>query len=65
MKTTIDIPDELLNDVMKLNGYKTKKKAIIDALSYYLKHMRIERLIAKGGTLENFMTQDDLRKMRE
>jgi len=65
MKTTIDIPNELLNNVMKLNGSKTKKKAIIEALSDYVQRKRIDELCALLGTCENFMTQEDLKKMRE
>ena len=65
MKTTIDIPDKLLKDVIKLNGAKTKNGAIIDALSDYVQRRKMQEVTKMFGTFKNFMTEDDLKKMRE
>lgn len=65
MKTTIDIPDKLLKDVIKLNGAKTKKDAIIQALSDYVQRRKMQGLTKLSGTFKDFMNEEDLKKMRE
>ena len=52
MKTTIDIPDELIEQAMKAANCKTKKAAIVAALSEYIKKMRIEEAIKMEGKLK-------------
>jgi Arc/MetJ family transcription regulator len=66
MKTTIDIPEKLMSEAIRLTGAKTKKQAILTAVE---KHNRLQRLAALNarirGTFKDFMTQDDLKIMRE
>lgn len=65
MKTTIDIPDSELREVMQNTGAKTKREAVLAAIVELNRRHRAKRVLARFGTLENFMTQDDLRRMRE
>ncbi len=65
MKTTVDIPDQELRDVMKNTKAKTKREAIVKAVAEFNRRERVERLIAKFGTMDGIMTQEDLKKMRE
>ncbi len=65
MKTTVDIPDKTLKDALKFSKAKTKREIIVWALDEYVRRERVERLIAKFGTMDGIMTQEDLRKMRE
>ena len=65
MKTTVDIPEKTLKDAIKFSKAKTKREIIVRALEEYVRRERVERLIAKFGTMDGIMTQDDLRKMRE
>ncbi|TAN41797.1 MAG: type II toxin-antitoxin system VapB family antitoxin [Nitrospirae bacterium] len=66
MRTTIDINEELINDVMKKAGVRTKKAAIVTALQDYLRHKKVEELKALVGNYETFdLTLDDLKKMRD
>ena len=65
MKTTIDIPDKELRQAMKFTGAKTKKDAIIFALKDFNKRQRLARLAKILGTFDDFMTQDELKIMRE
>jgi len=65
MKTTVDIPEKTLKDAIKFSKAKTKREIIVRALEEYVRRERGERLIAKFGTMDGIMTQDDLRKMRE
>jgi hypothetical protein len=65
MKTTIDIPDQELKDVMKNTRAKTKREAIVRAVAEFNRRERVERMIQKFGTMDGIMTQEELRKMRE
>lgn len=65
MRTTIDISEELIAEVMKKAGVRTKKDAIVTALKDYLKHKKVEELKGLIGNYESFdLTLDDLKKMR-
>jgi Arc/MetJ family transcription regulator len=65
MRTTIDIENDLIHEVMKKAGVKTKKDAIVTALRDYLRYKKIEELKGLIGNYEDFdLTLDDLKKMR-
>jgi Arc/MetJ family transcription regulator len=66
MRTTIEINEELISDVMKKAGVKTKKDAIVTALKDYLRHKKLEELKGLVGNYESFdLTLDDLKKLRD
>ena len=66
MKTTIDIPNGLLEEAMKSTGAKTKRDAVVKALEKFNRLQRLRDLNTKlKGTFVDFMTQDDLKAMRE
>ena len=65
MKTTLDIPENSILAVQKFYNIHTKRDAVIFALEEAAKRYKIEKLIEKLGTFEDFMTQDDLREMRD
>ena len=65
MKTSLDIPDEMLSDLLKFTKKSTKKDAIITAISEFNQRYRMQRLVRHAGKLKNLMTQDELRKMRQ
>jgi Arc/MetJ family transcription regulator len=65
MRTTIDIENDLIHEVMKKAGVKTKKDAIVTALRDYLRYKKIEELKGLIGNYEDFdLTLDNLKKMR-
>ena len=65
MRTTIDIENDLIHEVMKKAGVKTKKDAIVTALRDYLRYKKIEELKGLIGNYEDFdLTLNDLKKMR-
>ena len=65
MKTTIDIPDGILEEAMKLTGAKTKREAVVTAVERFNRLKRLEKLNARvRGRFRDFMTQADLRTMR-
>lgn len=52
MRTTINLPDDLLTEAIKLSKEKTRTATIIAALREYIRARRVERLIARRGRLE-------------
>jgi len=66
MKTTIDIPDRILNEVMRYTRAKTKRDAVVTALEKFNRMQRLRELNEKlKGKFTDFMTQEDLKVMRE
>ncbi|MEJ6648794.1 MAG: type II toxin-antitoxin system VapB family antitoxin [Akkermansiaceae bacterium] len=47
MKTTIDIPDDLLTGLMEYTGAKTKRDAVVQALEKYHRRERVEAFIKR------------------
>lgn len=64
MKTTVDIPDNELRDAMGYSGAKTKKEAIITALTDYNRRQRLTQLAEKLGTFEHMISVDELNVLR-
>jgi Arc/MetJ family transcription regulator len=66
MKTTIDIPEALLRETIRRTKSKTKRDAVVTALEKFNRLQRLRELNAKlRGTFVDFMTQEDLKIMRE
>jgi Arc/MetJ family transcription regulator len=66
MRTTIDINGDLIFEVMKISGIKTKKKAVLVALREYLRYKKIEELKLLIGNYDSFdLNLEDLKKMRD
>ncbi len=66
MKTTIDIPEDLLKEAVKFTGAKTKREAVVTAVERFNRLKRLEKLNARvRGQFRDFMTQSELKAMRE
>lgn len=52
MKTTLDIPDELIKEAMSASKSRTKKEAVITGLRELIRQKKIERVISSTGKLE-------------
>ena len=52
MKTTLNIPRELLEEAVRLAGVRTKTQAVTRALEDFIRRQKIERLISETGSLE-------------
>ena len=46
MRATLNIPDDILSEVQKIAGEKSKTKAIITAMREFIKQKKIHDLIA-------------------
>ena len=52
MRTTLDIDEKLLGDVVKVTGEKSKSKAVNKALEEYVRSKKIDELRALAGKLD-------------
>lgn len=64
MKTTIDIPEDELKEIMRLTGAKTKKEAVVTAIREFNRRRKLGRLLDRLGTFEEVMSQGELQEMR-
>ena len=64
MKTTIDIPEKALREVMRNTGAATKREAVVTAIDEFNRRRRLDQLVKKFGTFTDFMTQEDLARSR-
>lgn len=51
MRATLNIPDNLLSDVQKATGEKSKTKAIIAAVEEFVRQKKIKELLSLRGTI--------------
>jgi Arc/MetJ family transcription regulator len=52
MKTTLNIPDELIKEAMTTSKSKTKTDAVIAGLRELIRRKKIERVLSSAGKLE-------------
>lgn len=65
MRTTFDIDEALIGEVMKVAQANTKKGAIVIALKEYLRAKRRQELANMIGTYAEFdLTLEELEQMR-
>ena len=66
MKTTIDIPEKVLAETIRHTGAKTKREAVVSAVEDFNRRHRLAALAERlHGSCPDFMTQADLRRMRQ
>jgi len=65
MKTTINIPDDSLRDLMAFTRAETKRAAIVQAVEDFNRRQRMAGLTKYAGTFKDFNAQEDLGRMRE
>jgi hypothetical protein len=51
MRATLNIPDDLIEEVQNMAGVKSKTQAIVIALLEYTKKKRLERLLQLKGNI--------------
>ncbi len=64
MKTTIDIPDRELRDILRSTGARTKREAVVTAIVEFNRRRRLARLVQRLGTFEHFLSHDELDRLR-
>jgi len=64
MRTTLDLPGDLLNEAMKVSHQKTKTAVIISALEDFLRKSRIQGLKRFRGKVDLDIDLDILRERK-
>ncbi len=65
MKTTIDIPENILKEVLFYSQAKTQRGAVLTAMEEYVRLRKMQKIAEKLGTFEQVLTQSELKKLRE
>jgi hypothetical protein len=65
MKTTIDVSDEELEEVLRHTRARTKRDAIVTAISDFNRRKRLEKLAEQLGTFDDVMPLEELLRLRE
>jgi len=65
MKTSLDIPDKELRDVVRFTKAKTKREAVVTAVMEYNRRQRMAALRKHAGASDSFMSVEELMKMRQ
>lgn len=52
MRATLNIPDELMSEVQRLSGQKSKTGAIVTVMEEYVRRRRMEDLLALRGKVQ-------------
>ena len=61
MKTTVDIPDNELEDAIRFTKAKTKREAVVRILEEYNRRHRMAELVKYSGTFgDEFPTNDEI-----
>jgi Arc/MetJ family transcription regulator len=64
MKTTVDIPDDELKDVIRFTRAKTKRDAIVAAIVDYNRRRRLAELVKHSGTCDDLVSAEELQSLR-
>ncbi|HMP72402.1 MAG TPA: type II toxin-antitoxin system VapB family antitoxin [Kiritimatiellia bacterium] len=62
MRTTLDLPESLLNEAMKVSHQKTKTAVIISALNDLIRKNKLQQLRAFRGKVDLNLNLNQLRK---
>ncbi|MBM3132357.1 MAG: type II toxin-antitoxin system VapB family antitoxin [Chloroflexi bacterium] len=52
MRTTIDIPEDLMNELMSVSETRKKNEAVRAALEEFVRRRKIQRLLSLPGTID-------------
>jgi hypothetical protein len=70
MRITVEIPDSLIKDLLKVTGERTKTRAICLAIKDYIRRKRKEKLLSLSGKIKfdldwQEMEEIELKGMKE
>ncbi len=64
MKTTLHLPEQLLEEAMQVTKCSTKSETVRVALEELIRHKRLEQVISSAGTLSFSTDWDKARHAR-
>jgi len=65
MKTTIDIPDNVMEETVTYSNAKTKRDAILTAMEDYNRRQRVARVMEMFGTFKSISSNDEIEAAEE
>ena len=67
MRATLNIPDELISEVQKLSGEKSKTKAIVTAMQEFVREKKLRNILELRGkvTIEDVTKELDELEIKE
>ena len=70
MRVAVEIPDSLIDDLLKVTGERTKTRAICLAIKDYIRRKRKEKLLSLSGKIKfdldwQEMEEIELKGMKE
>jgi len=65
MRTTLDLPEELVEEAMKLLGFKSKTDTIIVSLRELIRRKRIEELKKMSGSIHLDINLNNSRRRKQ
>jgi hypothetical protein len=65
MKTTIDIPDMVMEETAAFSGAKTKREAILIAMEEYNHRHKVAEVVKLFGTFRSIMSNDEIEALEE
>jgi Arc/MetJ family transcription regulator len=65
MKTTVDIPNDLLKEAMQYSNSNTKRDAVLAALEEFTRKHRQAAMVKHLGTFKDFITPQELADARQ
>lgn len=65
MRTTLDLPEDLVEEARRLGSLPSKRAAVVKALEEYVRAQLRAELIGMLGKTPMSMTQEELQEMRE
>lgn len=64
MKTTIDIPEDIMQDALRVSGARSKREVVLNALRDYVRRRQMAELARHAGTCDELITTEELRQLR-
>ncbi len=63
MKTTVDIPEKMLEEAMRHTRAKTKREAIVTAIEDFNRRKRMAELVKYSGTSDTLLSNDEIEEL--
>ena len=61
MRSNVTLETNILDELLRETGAKTKAAAVMAVIQEYLRRKRIDRILAQSGKLEFDLTAEELR----
>lgn len=63
MRATLNIPDDLMSEVLKLSGEKSKTKAIVTVMEKFVRDKKIQKLLSLRGKIQIDDVTEELERL--